>query len=307
MKYKIYILMLVIGYSIHSYSQQDPQFTQYMYNMSVINPAYTKGDPGDMQFGLLYRSQWVGVVGAPKTGTFFGHMPLNESVEVGISFVNDNIGDIITENKIYGDFAYKLNLKNDNALSFGLKAGVTMFDANITNLDLIQTGDVNFAENINDTYFNIGAGVYYNTDRLYLGLSVPNILENPYLENNNGSVQGVEKIHAFLTGGYVFTLSEKFKFKPAFMTKVATGEDLSLDLTANFLYNEVFEFGIGYRTEDSVSGLVNFRISEQFRIGYAYDYITSNLGDYSDGSHEVFLLFDINAAKRGFDKSPRFF
>ncbi len=307
MKIKLYILTFVLAYTGISYGQQDPQFTQYMYNMSVINPAYTNGDPGDLQLGLLYRSQWVGVTGAPKTGTFFGHMPLNNNVEVGISFVNDDIGDIITENKIYGDFAYKLPLKNNSALSFGLKAGVTLFDANITNLDLIDQNDINFAENINKTFFNIGAGAYYNTERFYVGLSMPNLLQNPYLENNSGSVQGVEKVHAFLTGGYVFDLNENFKFKPAFMTKLATGEDVSLDLTANFLYKEKVEFGIGYRTEDSISGLVNFRINDQFRIGYAYDYITSNIGDYASGSHEVFLLFNMAKPKRGFDKSPRFF
>jgi len=277
--------------------------------MSVINPAYTTSTIGVVNIGALYRSQWVGVTGAPKTGTFFVHTPINEKIEIGLSFVNDNIGDIVKENVISGDFAYKLNLKKGHSLSFGMKAGVSLYDANIAygNLTLISPGDPNFLKNVNKAFFNLGAGVYYNTDKLYLGASIPNFLQNDHLEVNNGVAQGIEANHVFLTGGYVFTLSEKFKFKPAFMSKFAKGADPSIDLTANFLYNDKVEFGAGYRFDDSFSGLINFKISPMFRLGYAYDYTTSNLGDYSNGSHEVFLLFDIDANKNGYDKSPRFF
>ncbi len=309
MKHKIYILLFFIGCNQLLFSQQDPQFTQYMYNMSVINPAYTTSNIGVINIGALYRSQWVGVKGAPKTGTLFLHTPINEKIEVGISFINDDIGDIVKENKISGDFAYKINLREKHALSFGLKAGVSLYDANISNgnIDLVDPSDPNFSRNINKSFFNIGAGVYYNTDKLYLGASIPNILKESYLELNNGVAQGVKENHMFFTGGYVFTLSDKFKFKPAFMARFSKATDPSIDITSNFLYKDSVEFGIGYRLDDSINGLVNFKISQMLRLGYAYDYTTSNLGNYSNGSHEVFLLFDIDANKNGYDKSPRFF
>lgn len=294
------------------WSQQDAQYTQYMYNMSVINPAYTTDNIGVVNLGALHRTQWVGANGAPKSSNIFAHTPINENVEVGFSLVNDNIGDVVKENNLYADFAYKLNLEENGQLSFGLKAGVTFFDVNFNGF-VLESGDVftdpDFAENINQSFFNVGAGVYYNTENYYVGLSVPAILNAKHLDRNNGKYQGTEEAHTYLTGGYVFEINELFKFKPAFMAKMVKGAPISLDLTANVLFDNKVEFGVGYRLDDAFSGMVNFKATPELRIGYAYDHTISNLGPFSSGSHELFILYDLNIlnTNKGFEKSPRFF
>ena len=302
----IFAIVITILVSTGVWSQQDPHYTQYMYNMSVINPAYTTSTEGIINIGGIHRSQWVGVDGAPKTSSIFLHTPINDKIETGFSLVNDNIGDIVKENNLYADLAYKLDFEEKGILSFGLKAGVTFFDVDFTGLEFKDTGDLAF-ENINEMFFNMGAGVYFNTDKYYVGLSVPNFIPSNHLEEDSGQYQGVEQAHWFLTGGYVFDINEQFKFKPAFMTKAVKGAPMSLDLTANVLFNKRFELGIGYRLGDAISGLASFMVTPEFRIGYAYDHTTSNLGTYSNGSHEIILLYNLNILTKGFDKSPRFF
>jgi type IX secretion system PorP/SprF family membrane protein len=294
------------------WSQQDAQYTQYMYNMSVVNPAYTTGNIGVVNLGALHRTQWVGANGAPKSSNIFAHTPINENIEVGFSLINDNIGDVVKQNDLYADFAYKLDLEENGKLSFGLKAGVTFFDVNFNGF-VLESGDVftdpDFAENINQSFLNFGAGVYYNTENYYVGLSVPAILNAKHLDRNNGKYQGTEQAHTYLTGGYVFEINELFKFKPAFMAKAVKGAPISLDLTANVLFDNKVEFGVGYRLDDAFSGMVNFKATPELRIGYAYDHTISNLGPFSSGSHEVFILYDLSilGLKKGYDKSPRFF
>ena len=216
----ILISFIALMTTVVMWSQQDAQYTQYMYNMSVINPAYTTDNIGVVNLGALHRTQWVGANGAPKSSNIFAHTPINENVEVGFSLVNDNIGDVVKQNDLYADFAYKLNLEENGQLSFGLKAGVTFFDVNFNGF-VLESGDVftdpDFAENINQSFFNVGAGVYYNTENYYVGLSVPAILNAKHLDRNNGKYQGTEQAHTYLTGGYVFEINELFKFKPAFI------------------------------------------------------------------------------------------
>lgn len=292
------------------WAQQDPQYTQYMYNMSVVNPAYaTEGE--DISAGVLYRTQWVGMVGAPKTGSFFIHLPLQENIQVGGSVINDKIGNVVNETNVYADFAYILSLGKSTKLSLGVKAGATFFNTNFNGFIYSDAlPDPAFAENLSKTFPNIGAGAYLYDDNYYVGFSAPNLLNSKHLESSSGIVaNGVEDIHFFLTGGYVFELNDQFKLKPAFMTKAVAGAPLSVDVTANVLFNNVFEIGAGYRLDDAVIGLANFRISPSLRVGYAYDHTLTNLGRFNSGSHEIMILFDINTigTSKGYDKSPRFF
>lgn len=293
-------------------AQQDPQFTHYMYNMSVINPGYATDNAGVINIGGLYRTQWVGAVGAPKTGTVFVHSPVAKRIELGLSVVSDAIGDIVHENNIYADAAYVIPVSETNKLSLGIKAGVTLFDANLTGLQLANPSpDPAFSENVNQAFPNVGAGAFYFSDNYYVGFSTPNLLNSKHLESKDGvKATGVEEIHYFFTGGYVFDLSESVRFKPAFMTKAVKHAPVSVDVTANFLFNNKFEVGAGYRVDDSVSGLAAFSITPNLRIGYSYDYTLSNLGKYNSGSHEIFILFDLdssNLSSKGYEKSPRFF
>ena len=307
---KFLIFTGIILISFKGMSQQDPLYTQYMYNMSVLNPAYATDDAGMLKLGGIYRSQWVGIDGAPSTASFFAHTPVSERVELGLSIVHDEIGDWVKENNITADFAYVLPLNETNKLSLGIKGGLTTFDANVSGLTLNQLDDPAFRENMNEVFPVVGVGAYFFGEKYYVGLSAPNLLTSKHLENQQGlRTLGEENIHYFLTGGYVFDISQDFKLKPAFMARGVQGAPLSVDITANVLMFNRFEAGLGYRFGDAVTGLVNFAVTPQIRVGYAYDRTTSNLGDYNDGTHEFLLLFDLDlfGLSKGYDKSPRFF
>ncbi|KQB42079.1 putative membrane protein [Flavobacterium daejeonense] len=293
-------------------AQQDPEYTHYMYNMNVVNPAYATGTQAMLDLGILYRSQWAGAVGAPKTFNFFGHIPLNKKVEMGVSIISDDIGDgAKKEDNFYADFAYVLDMGSRAKLSLGLKAGFTSFKTNFNGF-VFESGDAStdaaFQENINHVFPNIGAGAYFFTDNYYLGFSAPNLLSSKHIEERSGiNAFGSEKVHMFFTGGYVFNLSDSFKLKPAFMSRIVPGSAASLDVSANVLFNEKFELGASYRIDDSVSALMNIKVSPSISVGYAYDYTTSNFGQFNSGTHEVFMLFNLDLLGKGFDKSPRFF
>lgn len=295
-----------------AHAQQDPEYTHYMYNMNVVNPAYATATESVLNLGTLYRTQWVGAVGAPKTVTFFAHMPVNNKVELGLSMISDDIGDgAKKENNFFADFAYILQFNKSHRLSLGIKAGFTSFETNFNGFQFESgnpTTDLAFAQNINNFKPNIGAGVYYFTNKYYVGWSAPNLLSSKHIEERDGiNAFGSEDIHSFLTAGYVFKLSEDFKLKPAFMSKFVKGAPASVDISANLLYNNKFELGAAYRIDDAVSALMNVYVTPSLRIGYAYDYTLSNLGQFNSGTHEIFLLFDLDLMGKGYDKSPRFF
>lgn len=297
---------------INASAQQDPEYTHYMYNMNVINPAYATAEQSMLNIGSLYRTQWVGAVGAPKTLTLFAHMPVNKKVEMGFSLISDDIGDgAKKENNFFADFAYVLQLNNNHKLSLGLKAGLTSFQTNFNGFKF-ESGnaatDLAFSEDVNQLFPNVGIGAFYFTDNYYVGLSAPNLFSSKHIEERSGiNAFGKENTHAFLTGGYVFDLSDSFKLKPAFMSKFVKGSPLTLDLSANVLYNDQFELGASYRFGDAVSALMNVQVAKSIRVGYAYDYTISNMGQFNSGTHEIFLLFNLDLLSKGYDKSPRFF
>ena len=299
---KIKILLgVMIMLSLSSvYGQQDPQYTQYMYNQNVLNPAYA-GSKGVMSIGMLGRTQWVGVEGAPQTLTLSIHSPVGRNVGLGFSVIHDEIGPAIEDN-LYADFSYTIHTSEEGNLAFGLKAGFTFL--NVRSLDG-QLADPSLNEPVNKATPNFGAGVFYYKQKFYVGLSIPNFLETRHLESDNGIVSTAsEKMHYFLTTGYVFDVSEDVKLKPSAMVKAVIGAPVSVDLSVNALINEKFELGLSYRFDDSVSAILGLNISDDMRIGYAYDYTTSNFGQFNSGSHEIMLLFDFNRKKF---KSPRFF
>ncbi|SFU76202.1 type IX secretion system membrane protein, PorP/SprF family [Pustulibacterium marinum] len=299
---KLYIVLFLLV-TAHSFAQQDPQYTQYMYNMSVVNPAYA-GTRENISGGLLFRQQWRGLDGAPETFTFFANTAVGEKVGLGLSAISDKIGPVKEQN-LYADFAYKLNLGKGHTLSLGLKAGATFHDIGLVNLDLIDPNDPFFAQNINSVTPNVGAGAFYYTDNYYVAFSVPNVLSATHIDEN-GTKIGSETAHYFATAGYVFQVSDAVKFKPSVLVKSAFEAPTSFDVNANFLFYDRFEIGGSYRLDDSFSGLVNFAVSPSIRVGYAYDAVTSDLNVVTNSSHEIMLLFDLNLPQK-VSKSPRFF
>ena len=307
---KIYLAaLLALGGLADATAQQDPHYTQYMYNMNVINPAYA-GSKENLSFGLLYRKQWVDIEDSPTTMTFSGSSPVGKNVGLGLSVINDKIGPV-EETNVYADFSYTLNLGGEHRLALGLKAGVTLHDvglySDIGNGHVPDPSDPAFSENVNNTYFNVGAGFFYYTQKYYLAFSVPNMLKSKHLDYKTASQKfGSETQHYFLTGGYVFQLTDNLKMKPSFMLKSAFDVSPSIDGSLNFLFFERFEIGATYRLDDSFGAMVNYAITPGLRIGYAYDHIISDLNVTTPASHEIMLLFDLNFPKK-VSRSPRYF
>ena len=304
---KIYLAVLIVLVTLfEAQAQQDPHYTQYMYNMNVMNPAYA-GSKENLSFGLLYRKQWVDIEGAPSTFTFSGHTPAGKNVGIGLSVIADEIGPVKEQN-VYGDFSYTLQLGGEHKLALGLKAGATFQKIGLFSQispSLPVPTDPGFSEDTSNIYFNLGTGIFYYTNKYYVALSVPNMIKANYLDYN-GVKYGTETQHYFLTGGYVFDLNPNLKFKPFAMLKSAFNSPSSLDVSANFLFNERFEIGGTYRVDDSFGAMVNFAITPSLRIGYAYDSIISEIKTVAPSSHEIILLFDVNFPKK-VSRSPRFF
>ena len=310
---KHYSILLFIIISVHvCFSQQDPQYTQYMYNTQVVNPGYI-GSKNALGLGLLYRTQWAGFEGAPNTGTFTFNVPLGtlKRNAIGLSIINDKIGPS-NETSITIDYAYSLLLSGHARISFGIKGGLSILDVDYSKLNIYDNNDWQFAENIDKKMqAQIGAGIYYNNDKLYLGLSVPNFFNSKHYNSNNTNNSdenaiAIERLHYFLIAGYVFNISESLKFKPATMLKWVNGSPLQADLSANFLFNDKFTLGASYRWDAAISAMAGFQITSQLFLGMGYDFQTTDIEEHSDGSYEFFLRFDVfNNPERIL--TPRFF
>ena len=294
-----------------SFAQQDPQYTQYMYNTQVVNPAYA-GSRGSLDFAALYRSQWVGLEGAPKTGTFTVNSPIGamENMGLGLSIVSEQLGPA-KESNVNIDYSYTINTSAFYKLAFGLKAGIDVLDVDFSLLNIADGSDV-FENNIdNRLQPQIGAGVYYYSDKFYVGLSVPNFLNTKHFDESeigptSAQTIAAERLHYFFITGYVFDLGTNVKFKPALLTKLVSGSPLQVDLSANFMINEKFTLGAAYRWSAALSGMVGFQATEGLFLGFAYDRETTDLQQFNSGSYEFFVRFEIfNKPERAL--TPRFF
>ncbi|WP_273277654.1 type IX secretion system membrane protein PorP/SprF [Maribacter polysiphoniae] len=307
------VLLSILTTEIVS-AQQDAQYTQYMYNTMSVNPAYA-GSRGQLSIAALYRSQWVGLEGSPKTQTLNLHSPIrNSKLGYGISIVNDEIGDgVIQETYFDAVLSYTVDVSREGKLSFGLKAGGNLLNLDFQGLRNFDVEPVN-EENIENKFSpNVGVGVYYHTNTFYAGLSAPNLLETEHFDNSQQDSNDIqflsqERINFYLITGYVMELNGNLKFKPALLTKVVGGAPLQVDFSASFMFNEKFTFGAAYRWDAAVSAMAGFQISDQLMLGLAYDRETTDLGgtQFNDGSFEVFLRYELVKAFRNL-VSPRFF
>jgi type IX secretion system PorP/SprF family membrane protein len=303
MKTKLFSIVMMFT-AIVSYAQQDAQYTQYMYNTISVNPAYA-GSRGALSIFALHRTQWVGLDGAPVTNTVSVNTPFNNSkLGLGVSIINDEIGPS-TNNSISADISYYVPVSESYKLSFGIKGTANIFNIDVTKLNPGDQTDPAFQNIDNDFSPNIGAGLYLHSQKAYLGFSIPNFIETNAYNDNDVAVYK-EKINYYLIGGYVFDLSSSIQFKPAFMTKMTNGAPLQLDVSGNFMFNEKFTVGVAYRWSASLSAMVGFQITDGLYLGYAYDFETTELDNYSSGSHEIFLRYEI-FKKNSKMVTPRFF
>lgn len=262
-------------------------------------------EPGLIEVGSLYRTQWVGIDGAPKTANAFINIPLSDKIEISLNYLNDEIGNAIkqTENVFNVDLAYKIKLNETLDLSFGMKVGFDHLSTNVFESNV--SGDP-FFNNTKKTVFNIGTGVFLFQDHYYVGLSSPNLLPNKL--NSNDEVLYQNELHLFLIGGYVFDINDDLKVKPSTVIKQVSGAPLTFDVSANVLYQDTFELGVSYRYQDAVTAMFGIEVLPDLRLGYAYDFNTSALKDYNNGSHEFILTyrFDLLGLSKKYS-SPRFY
>lgn len=315
MKKLFTLLLLLILINIagrqSAFAQQDAMFSQYMFNGLVLNPAYA-GSREVLSATALYRNQWVGIDGSPKTLTFSAHAPVrNEKIGVGVVFSSDRLG-ITNTNNVGFNYAYRIKFKNKGTLSLGLQASILQYRADFASIQHSFSPtvfDPSFSQVINKWLPNFGTGIYYYTNKFYLGASVPNIINNK-LTGEGTVFQVGDKAqqfrHLFVTTGYVFTLNKSLKLKPSVLMKFVQGSPIEFDFNANLWLFDMFAVGLSYRTGDSVDALFEFQVTPQLGIGYAYDYTITPLGRYTSGSHEIMVRYELGFGKRRII-TPRYF
>lgn len=308
---KIILVLVLALEAITINAQQAPMYTHYMYNTLVINPAYA-GSRDALTITALHRSQWVDFKGAPLTQTLTAHSPLkNEHLGLGLSLSNDKIGPSNTT-AVFADFAYRMQVSEKAKLALGISAGANIFQGNLNSLDLDQQSDPVFQQNIrNRATPNFGFGAYYSRERFYAGISAPNLLQNNYsvvTAANGATLVGKEQRHYFLIAGTMIKLSENLGFKPTALLKVTPAAPAQADLTASFIIMDKVLLGAMYRTGDSFGALIGLDVTDQFHIGYSFDWSYGvKTFKYNQGSHEIVLRYDFLSASKKQIHTPRYF
>lgn len=297
------VILFTLLTSILCFSQQDSQYTQYMYNTTLINPAYA-GSREVLSAFILHRNQWMGLEGAPVTNNFSINSPIGDSnFGIGLNFVNDKIGPV-SENEISVDLAYFIQISKNYKFSIGLKGTANLFDLDVNKLRIFDPTDPQFQNVKTEFSPNIGAGAYLFSDKTYFGLSVPNFFES-YRYNDNNIEISKQKLHLYFIAGHVFKISDNIDFKPALLSKIVEGAPIQADVTGNFLFFDKLTLGAAYRWNAAVSALAGFQISDSWFIGYGYDLETTKLANYNSGSHEIFLRYEL--FNKTIISAPRFF
>lgn len=287
----IVFILVILG----SFAQQQPQFTQYMYNTIAFNPAYA-GSREILVINMLNRNQWVGLNGAPVTQTLSVHSSIpGTKLGVGLSVINDRLAyeralDVST------DVSYTINLSEDYMLAFGLKIGASKFDLDDELLNDPLYNDDPFLDNI---YYqwkpNIGAGIYFRTEYFYLGFAAPKFLR--FLNDSNTGFFQNDRVSYYFNGGYLLEVNPSIKFKPTFLVKYTNGAPVTVDISSSVLLKDKLWLTGFYRFTEAFGAMVNFKVSKAFTVGYSYDYITSDLSPYTSGSHELILSYEFEVPR----------
>ncbi len=303
MKKILLLTALATAFFADCRSQQYPVFSQYYYNELVINPAFA-GSHVQFSATAMYRNQWVNFPGAPKTYNFSSHTSLwKNRIGVGIMFNHDEIGSY-KNNQIYGYYSYKIHLA-DATFSMGLQAGANIVGVDFSDLDLQSPGDVSFYNFANNFNPNFGAGLYYNKKNYFLGFSIPFILTNKMVNSFESLASEIrEARYYFIRGGIILPLDrmDKVKINPSVLIRAQEGQPLSFDINSSIIFYDIFSLGGSYRLGDSFISFIDLKISEKIHFAYSYDWTTSDLNGFSNGTHEFMINF--RSILRGVHKDP---
>ncbi len=283
-----------------TYGQYGPTFTQYIFNEAFINPAYT-GSQDALSINASYRNQWVGIDGAPVTGTFVAHAPVfRKKIGVGITVLNESAGVLKTTGG-FANFSYRIMMRK-STLAFGLLGGVQSVREDFSKVSTIDGQDQQFQYNSPRVVSpNFGVGVYYYTPKYYAGISVPRLVQTKLSKDSSKYVSAVNQrdFSYYIAAGYVFSSNENVIWKPSIMTKLIQGAPIQTDFTLTALLKKVLWVGASYRTNKTLSGIVGIQPTPQFKVTYSYDYTFSDLQKYNSGSHEIQIsyIFSFNKEK----------
>jgi len=305
------LLALVIIAAQNTYAQYDAMFTQYMFNEMFINPAYA-GSREAMSTTLLHRQQWLNFPGRPVTTTFSLHGPLMfNKMGVGLSVLNERIGKL-QRNMVYATYAYRVKTGDNGKLAFGLNAGIHNQVNKLAELKAVDEGDLQISQNTPSLIApNFGFGMYYNTQKFYAGLSIPRMIDDGFMFEQNGNIKqslrfDISRFHYYITTGYVFDVSDDLKIKPQAMIKLVQNAPLQYEANVNFLIRELVWAGISYRSGSSLAAILGVQASPQFLASYSFDYGLNAIQRYSQGSHEISLSY-LFAYKGKKVVTPRYF
>ena len=311
-KFKHIRVLMLLAVMLFAYqesiAQTEPMYSQYMFNMLGVNPAYA-GSREASSFNFFQRSQWIGLQGAPQTTSFsFDQSILNKRAGWGIQFYDDKIGVEKADGiNIMG--STKIQVSENGILSGGLSFGLMNYRIDLMNVTgRFTPNDPAFYSNLNKWTPSLGLGIYYNTDNFYAGVSIPNILKSRLTAFDliRSGLQKVNQKHIFLTTGIVIPINEDLKLKPSTMIKIVEGAPIEADFNTNIWLRDVIGLGVSYRTGDAIVGMAEIQVNQNLRFGYAYDMTISPLKFYNNGSHEIMIRYEIGNFKNKI-KSTRYF
>jgi len=293
-RFLILSIFLIVGlFPIRSYGQQRPVYSQYLFNALAINPAFA-GSQDQFSATVLHRNQWVNFPGAPTINTLSANSPIaNQKIGLGMMIVHDQVG-VHSNFGLFLSYSYRIQFEK-SALFLGLQAGFNNLKSDFGELNIKDIGDPNLSGALSKLNPNFGAGIHYQTSNFYAGFSAPHLLNNKIFDGEDVVALASERRDYFITAGRVFTINDELQIKPSTLIRLQEQAPMGIDINLQFIIKRLIALGTSYRSGDAVIFNFELQMNENFRIGYAYEWILSDLGDYVRGSHEIMInyRFDI--------------
>ncbi len=303
---QILILLFAIT-CLNGMAQQDEMYTQFFTNKLAINPAYA-GSKEALNILALYRTQWVGFEGSPKTMSFTAHTPILKNTSgIGISIVNDKLG-IFNSMILNLSYAFRIDFPIGK-LSMGLSGRIQRMQADWTKTNPYNINDSEVPFVSNNLFLpNFGTGIYFYNDVMYAGIAVPHLLNNKYKFDGTNNVETMANAerHYFAMAGALIDLTSDIMLKPAFQFRYAKNSPMGFDFNVNFVFFERLVLGGSVRARDSYSAVAQFWFDKKLSMGYSHDFTFTRLASYHKGTHEIFVSWDLPLKGFGVE-NPRFF
>jgi type IX secretion system PorP/SprF family membrane protein len=297
-------LLTLISFTLTA--QQDAMISQYMFNGLFLNPGYAGTHPY-LSTTALHRTQWVNFEGAPQTSSFAIDGPVQkDKMGLGLLIVNDRIG-VTQQTDIYANYSYKVKVANGH-LAFGLKAGASAYSARLSELTVWEE-DETFAGNRSSHWLpKFGFGTYFYSEKAYAGISIPTLVAYDPGKDFKFDIEASTHLrrHYFFNAGYVLNVNPIMKLKPSVLVKYVSAAPTQVEFNMNALLYDVLWIGASYRTGDAIAAIGEYQITPRLRVGYTYDFTTSIMNKYSNGTHEIVIGYDFRSEKIKM-KNPRYF